>query len=97
MQLEEIDKQVVALCEEVGAFIQRESENFDHSRIEQKTSFNNLVSYVDQEAERKIVSALPRKEPLHNLSKTNTTGSLIRLMALQTFSTVYRYTPSVLD
>jgi myo-inositol-1(or 4)-monophosphatase len=63
MQLEEIDKQVVALCEEVGAFIQRESENFDHSRIEQKTSFNNLVSYVDQEAERKIVSALQKILP----------------------------------
>ena len=63
MKLELIDKQVVEVCEEVGEFIRREGENFDLSNIEQKTSFNNLVSYVDKEAEGKLVSALGKIFP----------------------------------
>lgn len=63
MKLENIDKDVVSICEEVGEFIRKEGENFDLSRVEQKNSFNNLVSYVDQEAERKLVSALHKILP----------------------------------
>jgi myo-inositol-1(or 4)-monophosphatase len=53
-----IEKQTIEACLEVGAFIRYEGENFDRSRIEQKTSFNNLVSYVDKEAEKRLVKAL---------------------------------------
>ncbi len=53
-----IEKQTIAACLEVGGFIRHESENFDRSRIELKTSFNNLVSYVDKEAEKALVKAL---------------------------------------
>lgn len=63
MNLQSIDKDVWALCEEVGEFIRKEGEEFDLSRIEQKTSFNNLVSYVDKEAERKLVTTLRRILP----------------------------------
>jgi myo-inositol-1(or 4)-monophosphatase len=63
MNLEQIQHGVRNICEEVAAFIRKESENFDLSRIEQKTSFNNLVSYVDKEAERKLVAALSKLAP----------------------------------
>lgn len=54
---------VIRICEEVGEFIRKEAEVFDHSRIEQKTSFNNLVSYVDKEAEKMLVSSLRQIVP----------------------------------
>jgi myo-inositol-1(or 4)-monophosphatase len=63
MNLEAIRIDTLNICEEVGDFIRREAENFDHSRVEQKTAFNNLVSYVDKEAERKLVSALTKSFP----------------------------------
>ena len=56
--LSSIEKDVTELCEEVGEFILTECESFDTSRIEQKEGFNNLVSYVDKESERRIVKAL---------------------------------------
>ncbi|MEL7001375.1 MAG: inositol monophosphatase family protein [Bacteroidota bacterium] len=46
--------EVRKLTAEVGAFIRFESENFDKSAIEHK-GFNDLVSYVDKEAEQKLV------------------------------------------
>lgn len=49
---------VIEVCTEVAEFIHTEGTNFDRSRIEQKTSFNNLVSYVDKEAERRLVRVL---------------------------------------
>jgi myo-inositol-1(or 4)-monophosphatase len=63
ISLAQLEKQVVELSEEVGDFIYTESRTFDRSRIEQKTGFNNLVSYVDKEAERRIVSALQKMLP----------------------------------
>ncbi len=63
MDLASIQKNVNALCEEVGEFIRQEGESFDLSRIEQKNSFNNLVSYVDKEAERKLVEQLQKFLP----------------------------------
>lgn len=53
-----IEKEVVELSNEVAEFIRKESSNFDKSRIEQKEGFNNLVSYVDKESEKKLVHAL---------------------------------------
>jgi myo-inositol-1(or 4)-monophosphatase len=63
MNLQRIQQEVNSICEEVGEFIRSEGENFDLSRIEQKTSFNNLVSYVDKEAERRLVEVLGKIFP----------------------------------
>lgn len=58
MELQSIEQDTIRVCKEVGAFILKESRSFDPSRIEQKTDFNNLVSYVDKEAERMLVKRL---------------------------------------
>lgn len=63
MDYQLIRKEVIRICEDVGEFIRKEAEDFDLSRIEQKTSFNNLVSYVDKEAETKLVKALMQVVP----------------------------------
>ena len=44
-----------ALVKRVGAFIRKESEDFKLADIEHK-GFNDLVSYVDKEAEKKLVA-----------------------------------------
>lgn len=61
--LSHIEKNVIELCHEVADFIRKESLHFDHSRIEQKGSFSNLVSYVDKESERKLVNSLKKILP----------------------------------
>lgn len=58
MNLVSVEKQVIQLCEEVADFIRTENQNFDRSKIEQKGSFSNLVSYVDKEAETRLVKKL---------------------------------------
>jgi myo-inositol-1(or 4)-monophosphatase len=63
MDLEKIKKGVIEICLEVGEFIRREGASFDHTRIEQKHVFNNLVSYVDKEAERALVKTLRKLLP----------------------------------
>lgn len=63
MNLSELEKDVISLCEEVGEFMSKESENFDLSRIEQKGSFSNLVSYVDKESEKRLVARLSKLLP----------------------------------
>jgi myo-inositol-1(or 4)-monophosphatase len=63
MNLLPIEKNVVELSQEVGEFIHGESVNFDRSRIEQKDGFNNLVSYVDKESEKKLVAQLKKILP----------------------------------
>lgn len=63
MNLREIQKQVVTASREVGAFIRTEGAAFDRARIEQKKVFNNLVSYVDKEAEGRLVNALQAALP----------------------------------
>ncbi len=64
MDLKSIEKSVIDTCQEVSQFMKKESASFDLARIEQKnSSFNNLVSYVDKEAEKKIVKALKQIVP----------------------------------
>jgi myo-inositol-1(or 4)-monophosphatase len=63
MNLEEIKKSVIVTCLEVGDFIRREGAAFDRTRIEQKKEFNNLVSYVDKEAEKRLVAVLKKLLP----------------------------------
>jgi myo-inositol-1(or 4)-monophosphatase len=63
MNLQAIEKDVIEITREVGEFIRIEGASFDRARIEQKEGFNNLVSYVDKEAERKLVTALRKIVP----------------------------------
>ena len=58
INLPAVEKNVSELCSEVSEFILTECQNFDKTRIEQKEGFNNLVSYVDKESEKRIVKAL---------------------------------------
>jgi myo-inositol-1(or 4)-monophosphatase len=63
MNLDQIEKHVIEVCREVGEFILQEGKQFDRTKIEQKHRFNNLVSYVDKEAERKLVEVLRKILP----------------------------------
>lgn len=63
MNLQQIEKAVIEISLEVGEFIRKEGAAFDRERIEQKDGFNNLVSYVDKEAERRLVEALHKVVP----------------------------------
>jgi myo-inositol-1(or 4)-monophosphatase len=63
MDLKSINLEVVDVCRTVAKFIRTERENFDQSRIEQKEKFNNLVSYVDKESEKKLVAVLSKILP----------------------------------
>lgn len=63
MNLQLVESEVIALCAKVADFIRTESANFDRSRIEQKGSFTNLVSYVDKESEKKLFAGLAKIIP----------------------------------
>ncbi len=63
MNLSTVEQNVIEVSKEVGQFIHHEALNFDRSRIEHKDGFSNLVSYVDKEAERRIVEQLKRILP----------------------------------
>ena len=56
-ELDRILAQVKDLAKLAGEFIRRERHSFDRSSIEHK-GFNDLVSYVDKEAEKIIVEGL---------------------------------------
>ena len=79
MDLKRIQHGVISISTEVAAFIQYECENFDRSRIEEKGSFNNLVSYVDKEAEKKIQLELAnaREEGLKHVANAEKRGQSI--------------------
>lgn len=57
MQLDKICEQVGRLAKDVGAFIREEGQHFDKDKIDYK-EFNNLVSYVDVESEKKLAEGL---------------------------------------
>lgn len=63
MNLEHIQEGVIEICREVGEFIYREGASFDLTKIEQKQVFNNLVSYVDKESEKRLVQTLSKLFP----------------------------------
>ena len=58
MNLKDICLQTIQLTKEVGAFLRSEAAIFDSSKIEYKGHNNNLVSYVDKEAEKLLVTRL---------------------------------------
>jgi myo-inositol-1(or 4)-monophosphatase len=61
-QLLKLKPQLIALCEDVAAFIRTEMEQVKQSDIETK-DLNSLVTYVDKNAEIKIVDVLKRLIP----------------------------------
>lgn len=56
-RLTQLLEQTQEVAKEVGAFIRKERQHFDVKKVEHK-GFNDLVSYVDKEAERQIVDRL---------------------------------------
>ena len=60
--LEDICRKVTGLTAEVGKFILNEQKNFKSSSIEKK-GHNDLVSYVDKNAEEMIVAGLKQIIP----------------------------------
>ena len=61
-QLLKLKPQLIALCEDVAEFIRTEMEQVKQSDIETK-DMNSLVTYVDKNAEIKIVDVLKRLIP----------------------------------
>ncbi len=57
MDLEKITQKVIQSSQEVASFLRQEALNFDLSKIEYK-GMNDLVSYVDREAENRLIKAL---------------------------------------
>jgi myo-inositol-1(or 4)-monophosphatase len=55
--MQKLLQDVIVLIKETGEFIRQESRKFDHSKIEYKGK-NDLVSYVDKEAEKRLVKGL---------------------------------------
>lgn len=56
-ELVQLGEEARKLVLEVGAFIRKESQDFSINKIEHK-GLNDLVSYVDKEAEKKLVEGL---------------------------------------
>ncbi|CAG5078237.1 inositol monophosphatase family protein [Parvicella tangerina] len=62
MELERIIKEVIDLSRSIGDWMFDERKQFSEERIESK-SFNNLVSYVDEESEKRFVEGLNKILP----------------------------------
>ena len=62
MQLEDIIKQVIEVSKQAGDFIRQERKNFSPDKIEYK-GLNDMVSYVDKNAEKIIVTNLEKILP----------------------------------
>ncbi len=67
-------KEVSSLAEKVAKFIYKEAQDFDKEDIEVK-SFNSLVSYVDKEAEKRIVERLRELLPQAGIIAEEGTGT----------------------
>jgi len=62
MNLTELCQQVITIAKNAGAFIRTEADSFDRSKIEHK-GLNDMVSYVDKQAEQIIVEGLQKLMP----------------------------------
>jgi len=62
MALQNITQQVIEIAKQAGEFIRQERKAFDPDKIEYK-GLNDMVSYVDQTAERIIVEGLKKVLP----------------------------------
>jgi len=57
MNYESVCRKTIEVALSVGSFLKNEFQHFDISKIEYK-GLNNLVSYVDREAEKRLMAAL---------------------------------------
>ena len=57
MDFTQLSHDLAALCRTTAQFIRQEAANFDRTRVELK-GVHDLVSYVDQETERRLVAGL---------------------------------------
>ena len=57
MELTQLSHDLAALCRTTAEFIRQEAATFDRTKVEHK-GLHDLVSYVDQETERKLVAGL---------------------------------------
>jgi myo-inositol-1(or 4)-monophosphatase len=62
MELEKLIKPTIEIAKKAGAFIRKERQHFNLEKVENK-GFNDLVSYVDKESEKIIVSGLKKIFP----------------------------------
>lgn len=62
MDLDKICNQVIDLTKKVGSFIKDEAAVFDRSKVEYK-GFNDLVTWVDKEAEIRLIKGLQQILP----------------------------------
>lgn len=67
-------QQTEIVAKEAGEFIRKERQSFDLNKVEQK-GLNDLVSYVDKEAEKIIVDRLSRILPEADFITEEGTGS----------------------
>ena len=74
MNLEQITKGVIHISEEIGSFLQRQK--LQSEDIESK-SLNNLVSYVDKQAEKQFVEALKNLIPQAGFIAEEGTGEAV--------------------
>lgn len=75
MDLLPILEQTQKIAFEAGAFIRKERQSFDLNKVEQK-GLNDLVSYVDKEAEKIIVERLSLVLPEADFITEEGTGSV---------------------
>jgi len=62
INFQQLCAETVEIARSVGKYMLEERQNFDASKIENK-GLHDLVSYVDKESERKIISALEKLIP----------------------------------
>ncbi|MEJ8757505.1 inositol monophosphatase family protein [Pontibacter sp. H259] len=62
MDLQQLCQSVIEIARSAGDFIKHEAQHFDRSKVEMK-GFNNLVSYVDKQAEDQLVNDLRKALP----------------------------------
>jgi myo-inositol-1(or 4)-monophosphatase len=74
MNLELLTQQAIEIVRQAAAFIQQEAALFSRDKIEYK-DLNNLVSYVDKEAEKLLVAGLSKILPEASyITEEGTTG-----------------------
>jgi myo-inositol-1(or 4)-monophosphatase len=74
MNLELLTNQTIDIVKQAAAFIQQEAASFSRDKIEYK-DLNNLVSYVDKEAEKLLVAGLKKILPEASfITEEGTTG-----------------------
>src|ERR1700709_1940461 len=76
MQLESLASQVIEVSKEAGDFIRQERKSFSPEKIEYK-GLNDMVSYVDKNAEKIIVTSLEKILPEAGFITEEKTKSII--------------------